>query len=197
MKTYADLPLIQAELDRRVIDTHHLHGADLYEEKKIALLVELGEFANEMRFFKFWKKDNSPRTALECSGCEGKGYIVPMAGLRECPVCWGDGKDKRHNPALEEYVDCLHFIISIALDVRGYDETVRIFQNAEAKELSSLKEQFSQLYYTVSVGMLARIEWLVNIFLGLGRLSGFTDEEIVKAYLQKNEKNIQRQESGY
>ena len=44
----------QYKLDKAIQDNHHVSYADTREERKLALLVELGEFANATRTFKFW-----------------------------------------------------------------------------------------------------------------------------------------------
>lgn len=198
VKTYADLPPIQARLDRKIINEHGLKKADLYTKKKLALLVELGELANELRFFKFWKKENTPRFWLECTGCDGHGVIeLRSVGIRECPVCWGTGKDESKNPVLEEYVDCLHFFLSIANETRGVEGAITIMNNAEPVAYTSMEEQMSQLFYEIAGSMFTKIEWIVNVFLGLGEMIGFTEEQIVDAYMIKNKTNHKRQENGY
>lgn len=58
-----DLPALfqkQNELNRRIIKQQGLQE-DLTENQKLALLVELGELANEWRGFKVWRADRSPR----------------------------------------------------------------------------------------------------------------------------------------
>jgi len=50
----------QHELNRRIIKQQGLQE-DLTENQKLALLVELGELANEWRGFKVWRSDRSPR----------------------------------------------------------------------------------------------------------------------------------------
>jgi len=44
----------QVKLDAYISNNHDLSKADLFEQKILALLVELGELANETRCFKFW-----------------------------------------------------------------------------------------------------------------------------------------------
>lgn len=44
----------QKNLDQYIIDNHKLHTKKLFDDKMLALLVELGELANETRCFKFW-----------------------------------------------------------------------------------------------------------------------------------------------
>lgn len=45
---------MQRELDAHIQDNHKLQEDNLIEKKILALLVEIGELANETRCFKFW-----------------------------------------------------------------------------------------------------------------------------------------------
>src|SRR5690625_82283 len=94
---------IQAELDKRIIQQHNLQEQDLLKKKTVALLTELYECVNEARFFKFWSEDQKSRTKVYSSD-----YLVLP-----------DGKEieKVTNPLLEEYVDTIHFALSIANDL--------------------------------------------------------------------------------
>jgi dimeric dUTPase (all-alpha-NTP-PPase superfamily) len=48
-----DILKLQAELDNTIQTKHHVTYQTIYEELQLALLVELGELANEVRSFKF------------------------------------------------------------------------------------------------------------------------------------------------
>src|SRR5690625_2846559 len=89
----------QKELDDRIIKEKGLKGRDLLDKKILALQVELGELANEWEMFKFWKENPEPRNY--CMACE-----IPEVEAHDC-----------HNSLLEEYVDSLHFILSIGLEM--------------------------------------------------------------------------------
>ncbi|MCT8138628.1 dUTP diphosphatase [Anaerobacillus sp. CMMVII] len=57
----------QKELDDRIVKEHNLEGQYLLSDKILALLVELGELANETRCFKFWsdKPPSAPDIVIE------------------------------------------------------------------------------------------------------------------------------------
>ncbi len=44
---------MQSELDRNIEKAHGVENEDLTNRKLVALLVEIGEFANEIRPFKY------------------------------------------------------------------------------------------------------------------------------------------------
>lgn len=45
---------MQQGLDKHIQSQHELESEDLFDRKVLALLVEIGELANETRCFKFW-----------------------------------------------------------------------------------------------------------------------------------------------
>jgi dimeric dUTPase (all-alpha-NTP-PPase superfamily) len=149
---------LQRQLDERIEQEHpRKPGEDRLAKKILALLVELGELANEARFFKFWSNDQEPRTAV----------LTWPYGTGGPPVY--------RNRVLEEFVDGLHFILSLGLDI-GFDPEDWIIKG----------EQYEIDYVQI-----------LDLFIGLGEMLGFTWEEIEEAYLQKNQENFKRQEEGY
>jgi dimeric dUTPase (all-alpha-NTP-PPase superfamily) len=56
MLKWNNLKAIQRELDMAIMKPRNLSYGSTFEDRKIAALVELGETANEVRFFKFWSQ---------------------------------------------------------------------------------------------------------------------------------------------
>ncbi len=207
---------IQDKLDKHIVKEKGLEGQDLLDKKILALQVELGELAQNWRGFKFWSKDQEPRTYEKCHVCQGHGETVVPAfpDFEEmeqdmCPVCEGDGKSGK-NPLLEEYVDCLHFILSIGLELEGE----RLYATTRGREnpttltdvFNSLFEIAAEVRYSTKNRHLTahgikvavnNYEVLLGVFTQLGEMLGFTWEQIEDAYMQKNEINHARQENGY
>lgn len=153
---------MQRELDTYIANNHKLEKKDLFEEKFLALLVELGELANETRCFKFWsKKEKSGREVI-----------------------------------LEEYVDNIHFLLSIGLE-KGYtfsqiDSSITYLN--ETMEFNHVFERCLDFYKSQTY------ENYLNMFmeyLRLAHILGFHEEDIIKAYHEKNEVNYARQQNGY
>src|SRR3954469_23285631 len=86
---------MQAGLDRYIEENHQLENEDLFNRKVLALLVEIGELANETRCFKFWS-------------------VKPPS-------------DKQ--VILEEFVDGVHFILSLGIECDFHKETLLIKNN--------------------------------------------------------------------
>jgi dimeric dUTPase (all-alpha-NTP-PPase superfamily) len=163
MLNMAELFETQRKLDNRIVETHHLEGQSFVSEKILALLVELGELANETRCFKFWS----------------------LKGPSERPVI------------LEEYVDGLHFILSIGLDFNY--ETVELCPDLTANH--SLTNRFLTVFSKIDTfnqsQTVQNYKDVFESFLLLGYQLGFSNQDIVQAYERKNVINHERQEQGY
>lgn len=196
---------IQAKLDERIIQEHGLEGQNLLDKKILALQVELGELGQNWRGFKFWSTDKEPRTevstgiCLHCSGTGNEFYDDETMEWEDCPYC-EDGEIVK-NPLLEEYVDCLHFILSIGLELNYADAEVWVVQE------KIIVNQFIELQgKAYNIQFLKRVsgdvgiesyENLIAYFIGLGEMLGFTWEQIEQAYMDKNKINHERQNTGY
>ncbi|GAA0483914.1 dUTP diphosphatase [Salinibacillus aidingensis] len=155
---------MQNELDQRIKKEHKLEDQNIVQEKILALLVEIGELANETRCFKFWSNKGPNDQAV----------------------------------ILEEYVDGLHFIISLGLEFgftyNGLHEGGQALESSTTdqfllvyeKAITFKNEQNQELY-----------DQLFDSFLRLGEGLGFEEEMIQRAYVNKNEVNHQRQDTGY
>ena len=186
---------IQKQLDERIVKEKGLEGQDLLDKKILALQVELGELANEWRGFKFWSHDQEPRTEVpDFETWKKNGHKTYK------------GKPIMHfkNPLLEEYVDCLHFILSIGNELGC--QNVKI--DSDYTEGDAV-DTFNLLFYTASETwtyidsnlesyLKTHFGILLAIFIGLGEKHlGFTWEQVEQAYLAKNKINHERLESGY
>ena len=210
---------MQKALDDRIIKEKGLEDQDLLPNLILALQVELAECANEWRGFKHWSNDREPRTKIEhfCPTCEGTGdenHDINLQYLEEghaaepyskCQDCNGSGKIGESNPLLEEYVDCLHFIVSIGNRL-GWNDTDTI-DDVVVQHLISDKEfdtakTFSCLLSIAYGFHFSNVEKrtyisLFTTFFELGNKLGFKWEQIEAAYMDKNAVNHQRQQEGY
>ncbi len=155
---------MQKGLDEHIETKHELQEEDLFERKVLALLVELGELANETRCFKFWSlKPSSPQQTV-----------------------------------LEEYVDGVHFILSLGIEC-GFEHELDYSSSVKTK--ASLTEQFLFVFELVSTfrasKSLADYKQLFQAYIQLGELLGFDSKDTEKAYVDKNEVNYERQKQGY
>lgn len=154
---------MQRALDEYIEKEHGLQEADLFDKKVLALLVEIGELANETRCFKFWSVK----------------------------------KPSEHKVILEEFVDGVHFILSLGLKLSFEKEAAL----AEKEAAGTITEQFLCVYEAIHLFKEEKsqeaYEQLLNDYFTLGRLLGFSAEEVEGAYVAKNEVNYERQQQGY
>ncbi|MGM8212615.1 dUTP diphosphatase [Virgibacillus sp. W0430] len=211
---------MQTELDARILLEKQLVGQDLLDKKILALQVELGELANEWRGFKFWKVNKEPNEWIPnendvCKECNGQPIFYddvnkPTKIIGQCENCDGCGVHF-YNPLLEEYVDCLHFILSIGLELGIKSDDVCVEGDLTG---ATTTEAFNELFSYVStlntyldVNLPASItnadineayKDIFECFVGLGESDlGFTWEQIEQAYMDKNKVNHARQNEGY
>lgn len=176
---------MQKALDDHISEEQSLTSLP-FTKRCLALVVELGECANEEKSFKFWKVPENRKPNTE-------GLKNPF-GLKDVQVLY--------NPLLEEYVDCLHFIISLGLSI-GIDPskvgTVVIYRD-KMKRISLANHNLNLIQKVVNFNYKRTISrWfdIYNNFLLLGALLGFDLEQIEKCYYEKNEENHKRQEGKY
>ncbi|MGG3920992.1 dUTP diphosphatase [Geobacillus thermodenitrificans] len=191
---------MQRKLDEHIEREHpRKPDEDRLAKKILALMVELGELVNEHRGFKYWSHDQKPRTGGECSCDDGYIDVYMGHGVVEqdiCPRCEGIGE--LPNTLIEEYVDALHFILSIGLDIAEPD--IVNLRDVDGKE--NIIEQFIEVFNRVRDLYffeydIFEYESLLAQFIKLGEMLGFTWEQIEEAYLQKNAENHARQNRGY
>lgn len=206
------LILLQKDLDANINKNHPIgQNEDRVANKFNALVVELAEFANEGRWFKFWSEDRKPRTKVEksCRACFGTGFDRYENGMFDystsCEGCHGN-QVETHNLLLEEYIDSLHFFISIAID-EGWEKALYVPEHwlvelEESGYEGGLTEAFNGVIYNLMKSRYLSSEsdfhmaYCLFITIGLTGF-GFTDEVIEAAYMSKNKENHSRQQNGY
>ena len=119
-----------------------------------------------------------------------------LANETRCFKFWSVKNPSPRETILEEYVDGIHFILSLGLDAEFVIEQVD--HQPFKGELTDL---FNQLYRAIDYYRddRTKVTYLTvfGLFLTLGSELGFTDEEIQAAYIDKNEVNFKRQDEQY
>ncbi|MCX7570517.1 dUTP diphosphatase [Tumebacillus sp. DT12] len=122
--------------------------------------------------------------------------LAELANETRCFKYWSKKPPADRDVILEEYVDGLHFVISLGIEL-GYDYEPTDLQAG----FGSLTERFTALLALTAVFGQRReadvYRELFDAIWGLGSGLGFTAAEIEAAYLAKNEVNHRRQEQGY
>lgn len=153
---------MQRELDAYIQKNQYV-TEDVFQEKGLALLVELSELANETRCFKFWSTK---------------------------------GPSER-NIILEEYVDSIHFLLSLGIE-KGL-EYLDVWPAGDVE--GNLTEVFLQTFNAIHDFLVRKdMESYKDVWIHYGAIAKrleFTYSEIVEAYIDKNEENYKRQQTGY
>ena len=153
---------LQKLLDLEIAKKHNITYETTSDRRLLALLVELGEFANETRCFKYWSnKGPSPLDVV-----------------------------------LDEYVDGLHFFLSLGIPLNTNKYVYDIH-----KVDVTLSEQIINVYNLISKFSISRDldNYIVafNAYLDIISILNVSSEDIINAYLKKLEVNHQRQENNY
>lgn len=152
---------LQAELDQTIRENHHVTNEETINERVLAFIVELGEFANETRCFKYWSvKEASPNKVI-----------------------------------LEEYVDGIHFLISLGIDfgisfifdVEASDEDLTL-------QILDVNDKATALAHNINKNSMERV---FKAYLKIAASYNISETTIIKAYLEKNKINHKRQENNY
>ncbi|MBT2735155.1 dUTP diphosphatase [Bacillus sp. ISL-7] len=171
------------EIQKVLRDRIGYNEPDRFNKLILALLVELGECANEWRGFKFWSVNQLPHTSA---------VRVP---------CMMEEDKEFYNPLLEEYVDKLHFILEIGLEFNFTDIDVLSVKEKDItiQYIECTGRAYNLYFHNRVTGEVPKVmyEHLFSVFIGLGEMLGFTWEQIEQAYLEKNRENHRRQEVGY
>ncbi|WP_096202736.1 dUTP diphosphatase [Bacillus sp. FJAT-45350] len=124
--------------------------------------------------------------------------VGELANETRCFKYWSHKSAAPHEKILEEYVDGVHFILSIGLSL-NYTGTINDIQREHKS--TNLVEQFQVVFSKISAfvhqSTIETFEDLFNEYLVLGEILGFTTNDIEEAYYKKNEINHQRQDEGY
>jgi len=152
----------QAELDKTIAENHNISYATTRNKRTLSLLVELGEFANATRCFKYWS--NKPSESLE--------------------------------RVLDEYVDGLHFFLSLGVDIKTEKKAY-----GRTKHMDNLTDQILLTYKLVSEFYKKQndkaYQKAFQAFLNIIPLLKVRNQTIVNAYYKKLEVNYHRQETNY
>ena len=152
----------QAELDQRIADNHNVSYKTTRPRRTLALLVEIGEFANATRCFKYWSnKSSEPQDIV-----------------------------------LDEYVDGLHFFLSLGIDIDVSRKTYN-----HTKHADNLTEQVLKVYELVAQFYKKQDEKsyikAFQAFINITPLLKVRWSTIERAYFKKLGENYNRQDNNY
>lgn len=128
-----------------------------------------------------------------------------LANETRCFKYWSLKKPSNKDIILEEFVDCLHFILSIGLELEfdflNFSSLEISYDNSSVNSDLELTKAFLELFEQIilfknDLGF-ESYKVLFQDLLNLAHLLGFKICEIEDAYYRKNQINHKRQEEGY
>lgn len=125
--------------------------------------------------------------------------VGELANETRCFKFWSLKKPSEASIILEEYVDCLHFILSIGLETNF--QNIGLNESLNFKDNADITSMFLDLNEKINTFAKYKSEKsyidLFEKFILLGNALGFSNKDVEKAYLSKNEINHKRQDEGY
>lgn len=165
----------QKQLDDTICDKLNIGKSELKIKRKLALQVELGELANEVRCFKYWSKKKLSDDAVileEMADC--LHFIFSNMNLEG-----------------EWYSNVMNKTLS---DVPFDSNFAAEFWNSNEPDKTWISKLFIRAFAAVNNNLYYKcLREIVTICFVLG----LSTRELENAYLSKHIKNYKRQEEGY
>lgn len=131
---------------------------------------------------------------------KGLALLVELAELANETRCfkfWSEKSPSEKPIILEEYVDSIHFLLSLGIE-RNLHELENWPMNHPDEPLTKLfLLTQSSINQFLQFPTMANYEDVWSWYGAIATNLGFTYKEVVHAYTEKNEKNYERQRSGY
>lgn len=122
--------------------------------------------------------------------------LSELANETRCFKFWSTKSSSAKETITEEYVDGIHFIMSL-----GLEQDLTYTKQVIGKGEKILTDQFIKIYkYIIDFMESPNEKHYHNLFKGylqLGELLNITEAELQDAYIKKNDKNYARQNEGY
>ncbi|MET1014030.1 MAG: dUTP diphosphatase [Paenisporosarcina sp.] len=131
---------------------------------------------------------------------KGLALLVELAELANETRCfkfWSEKGPSENDVILEEYVDSIHFLLSLGIEMNfnSLESWPKSHEN-ESLTLLFLHTQSSINHFLLDPSLdLYKDVW--SWYGAIAANLGFTHKDVVQAYIKKNEKNYERQRSGY
>lgn len=131
---------------------------------------------------------------------KGLALIVELAELANETRSfkfWSTKGPSDNEIILEEYVDSIHFLLSLGIE-KGFTQ---VTQWPEGDVPGELTELFLKTVESITCFLdELTVQSYENVWVHYGAIArklGFTYDEIINAYIAKNEENYERQKTGY
>ena len=124
---------LQADLDKDIAKRHHITYKSTFHSRLLALIVELGEFANETRAFKYWSlKGPSPKKVILEEYADGLHFILSLGVIV---------KDKKTIYEIKKNKD--YNLVTAILD--AYQESLKLKDNYSRSQYEKAMSSYLNL----------------------------------------------------
>ncbi|TQR08317.1 dUTP diphosphatase [Psychrobacillus soli] len=131
---------------------------------------------------------------------KGLALVVELAELANETRCfkfWSEKGPSERHVILEEYVDSIHFLLSLGI-AKGLDDLTDWPVEEKEEDLTTLflltNEAILGFLHETTKSTYEKI-WI--LYGAIAEKLGFSSEDVLQAYISKNETNYERQKSGY
>jgi dimeric dUTPase (all-alpha-NTP-PPase superfamily) len=141
---------MQKALDTHIEEKHKLQDEDLFSRKVLALLVEIGELANETRSFKFWSvKPSSAKEVILEEFVDGIHFILSLGIERGFDEKGFDLNERDSSLNASEQFLTVYELISLFQKSKGFQDYIGLFEAylQLASLLGFTKEEMEQAYF--------------------------------------------------
>nr|WP_188376774.1 dUTP diphosphatase [Halobacillus andaensis] len=121
--------------------------------------------------------------------------VGELANETRCFKFWSTKPSSDQSVVLEEYVDGLHFILSLGLDLDLRYRSGSLNNTPEKTE--AFLDVFTSIERFKHHKDNRSYQRMFESYLILGQSLGMTEKELQQAYEEKNKVNFQRQDQGY
>lgn len=131
---------------------------------------------------------------------KGLALIVELAELANETRCfkfWSEKGPSERSVILEEYVDSIHFILSLGIE-KGFEDLEEWPHKSIDGDLTALFIGTNESVLTfLNAPTQNHYEKLWIMYGAIADKLGFSSEDVLHAYIEKNQTNYDRQKSGY
>lgn len=131
---------------------------------------------------------------------KGLALIVELAELANETRCfkfWSEKGASERSVILEEYVDSIHFILSLGIEKGLQDIQEWPFENIESDLTTLFLDANKSILTFLTDPTKAHYEKVWIMYGSIAKKLSFSNEDVLKAYIEKNETNYERQKNGY
>ena len=126
-----ELYSLQAALDAEIAKNHDVTYETTIERRLLALIVEIGEFANETRCFKFWSnKGPSPKDLIMDEYADGMHFLLSLGiplGAKKYEYNLKKSHKDLTTQILEVYKACI--ALKTHFDLKHYEKAFQAYLN--------------------------------------------------------------------